>query len=147
LSSAEARRSVLDTAAKQSLSDDDYALFSLTMKALKPARDRRNDFAHGIWGTADELPDALLWISADDHIKYRSYVRGGIPTKTYLEAKEEMFQTMFVYTKDDFEREQKEAVEACNLSGQLNYRAVPQGLFVGSPERLQALSTAIMNRY
>ena len=29
----------------------------------------------------------------------------------------------------------------------LQYRAVPQNLFVGSPERLQALSTAIMNRY
>jgi spermidine synthase len=29
----------------------------------------------------------------------------------------------------------------------LRYRAVPQGLFVGSPDRLQALSTAIMNRY
>jgi spermidine synthase len=29
----------------------------------------------------------------------------------------------------------------------LQYRAVPQNLFVGSPERLQALSTAIMSRY
>jgi spermidine synthase len=29
----------------------------------------------------------------------------------------------------------------------LQYRAVPPNLFVGSPERLQALSTAIMNRY
>jgi spermidine synthase len=29
----------------------------------------------------------------------------------------------------------------------LQYRAVPQNLFVGSPDRLQALSTAIMNRY
>jgi spermidine synthase len=29
----------------------------------------------------------------------------------------------------------------------LQYRAVPQNLFVGSPEKLQALSSAIMNRY
>ena len=29
----------------------------------------------------------------------------------------------------------------------LQYRAVPQNLFVGSPDRLQALQSAIMNRY
>lgn len=87
LNNAEARRSVLDAAASTTLSTDDYTLFALTMKAIKPIRDRRNDFAHGFWGITAELPDALLWVSADDHIAYDVALLGPDPAgKTLAHA-------------------------------------------------------------
>jgi len=79
LSSAEARRSVLDAAAKAMLATPDYELFSLTMRAIKPVRSRRNDFAHGFWGITDELPDALLWVAADDQLTYDTTLLGAHP--------------------------------------------------------------------
>lgn len=68
ISSAEARRAALDGAARAALSDDDLALFNRVLKAIKPVRDRRNDFAHGCWGYSSELPNALLWADAKDMI-------------------------------------------------------------------------------
>lgn len=79
LTSADARRSVLDAAAHAMLDRTDYRLFTLTMRALRPIRSRRNDFAHGYWGMSPELDDALLWIGADDHIVYDAIMSGTQP--------------------------------------------------------------------
>jgi hypothetical protein len=68
LSGAEARRAVLDGAAEKVLSQEERALYFKTMKAIKPVRDRRNEFAHGVWGFCDELPDALLWAKPEHRI-------------------------------------------------------------------------------
>jgi hypothetical protein len=63
LTSAESRRAVLNGAAQKALTAEKYELYSKTMRAIKPVRDRRNEFAHGIWGFCHELPDALLWVN------------------------------------------------------------------------------------
>jgi hypothetical protein len=68
LSGGETRRSALEAAARKALNSDDFALFARVSRAINSARDRRNNFAHGLWGVSDELPDALLWINPDDHL-------------------------------------------------------------------------------
>lgn len=60
LSSAEAKRAALLAAAKEALPDWKYIILQAALKATKPSRDQRNDFAHHVWGTAPELPDAIL---------------------------------------------------------------------------------------
>jgi hypothetical protein len=62
LSGAEARRTALSAAAKIALSPDDFILFQSVEKALRSARRARNNFVHHIWGTSDQVPDALLLI-------------------------------------------------------------------------------------
>ena len=54
------RRAALIGAAQEALSTDDFNLFRAVMKATKPSRDRRNDFAHHIWGVCPQIPDAML---------------------------------------------------------------------------------------
>lgn len=66
----EAQRAMLDAAAKTALDGQDYSLFAMTMKAIRPIRTRRNEYAHGVWGYAEELPNSLLWTSAQDHLKH-----------------------------------------------------------------------------
>lgn len=68
VSSPEARRSMLDGAAKASLSDKNYELFSLVSRAIQPVRKRRNEYAHGLWGVSADLPHHLLWTPQEDAI-------------------------------------------------------------------------------
>jgi hypothetical protein len=120
LNSADARRSVIDAAAHAMLNDDDYKLFSVTTKALKAARNRRNDFAHGVWGMTTELPDALLWASADDRLAYDVIAHGAVPAKSkgaprrshFFQAREEFLETIQVYRFADLQGDVRNAREA-----------------------------------
>jgi hypothetical protein len=62
LSGAEGKRAALAAAAAEALSEspDDLGLFRAVLKAIRPSSDRRNDYAHHLWGISDDLPDAFL---------------------------------------------------------------------------------------
>lgn len=70
LMGGEARRSALDGAAKEALNESDYNLYLSVLKVIKPSRDRRNDFAHYMWASSPELPDALLLIDPKAVVKH-----------------------------------------------------------------------------
>jgi hypothetical protein len=119
LNSAEARRSVIDAAAQSMLTAEDYKLFDLTMRAIKPVRSRRNDFAHGIWGVASEIPDGLLWVISDDHLAYESVTSGAHPKlgglglmSTVFEAHDRHRESIMVYRAPDLEANARNAAEA-----------------------------------
>lgn len=59
------RRAALAAAAGKALAPADLELFYGVERAIKPSRDRRNEFAHHAWAYADELPDALLLLPAE----------------------------------------------------------------------------------
>lgn len=110
LNNLEARRSILDAAAATTLNSENYTLFAMTMDALKPIRKRRNDFAHGLWGITAELPDALLWVSADDHIAYNVVLLGPSPKgktimQAAIDAHEEHQENVMVYREGDLQRD------------------------------------------
>lgn len=63
LSGAEARRSALSAAAKEALSPENFDGFQDVLAKTKAARERRNDFAHHLWGFSKQIPDGLLLIS------------------------------------------------------------------------------------
>ena len=73
LRSSDGRRAAITAAAKSTLSPDDFVIYEIVMKIIKPSRDRRNEFAHHLWGHADGLDDALLLINpkylAEHHAK------------------------------------------------------------------------------
>lgn len=100
------RRAVLRAAAESALTGQHLALFTVMMKAIKPIGERRNDFAHGLWGIADELPDALLWDGADTNLE--DYERG-------LKQSGIQSDETLVYREADFKRCITEAQEAVTL--------------------------------
>ena len=114
---------MLDAAARSMLKNEDYDLFTLTMKAIKAVRDRRNDFAHGVWGWSDELKDALLWVSADDQIALDTALAGARPKHSRTpagrtiagmawDAIEEHRNYIMVYRKPDLDSDFQQASEA-----------------------------------
>ena len=103
LSGGAAKRAALEAATSQSLNPDKLALFTLIMKAIKPVRERRNDFAHGIWGISEEMPDALLWDSATDNLEAYD-----LSAKKHLSRPE----ATLVYRKADLERDLEDAQDA-----------------------------------
>lgn len=60
LTGGDARRAALLGAAQKALPPWKYILLQAVLKATKPSRDERNDFAHHVWGNVKEIPDALL---------------------------------------------------------------------------------------
>ena len=106
LSGGAQRRDVLRDVAERNLTPEHMALFTVMMKATKSIRERRNDFAHGLWGVTDELPDALLWNGADSSLK--NYERG-------IKQSGSQKDDTLVYRKKDFETCLTDAQEAVTL--------------------------------
>jgi hypothetical protein len=60
LEAASARKAILLAAAKEVVMPEDYLRLLAVIKAIKPAIDTRNKFAHHLWGDSPEIPDALV---------------------------------------------------------------------------------------
>ena len=77
LTGGDARRAALEGAASEALRDDDLLLFRAVMKAIRPSSNRRNDYAHHLWGISEQIPDALLladpkaWVRHNTSIEVR----------------------------------------------------------------------------
>ena len=96
LSGAEAKRSVLLSAARLRLSKEHYQLFEAIRIAAKSSRNRRNDFAHHQWGVPD-VKDMLGLrdprFSLEDNVeiaKYNAYFEEWI-SRSIKERKEIVF--------------------------------------------------------
>lgn len=66
--SAEAKKAMLDEAAKASLNSTDYDLYALVNRAIAPVRRRRNEYVHGVWGNSADLPNYLLWLPPEEFL-------------------------------------------------------------------------------
>jgi hypothetical protein len=64
--SSDARRGAILGAARAALDAARLDLFDAIWTASAASRRRRNDFAHGLWGSSDDLPDSLIWADAKD---------------------------------------------------------------------------------
>ena len=62
LTSGDGKRAAINAAAIATLNQEDLKLYQAVMKVIKPSRDRRNDFAHHLWGFVEEIDDALLLV-------------------------------------------------------------------------------------
>lgn len=133
LSGGEARRAVLEAAASTSLDADDLARFRLVMRAIKPMRDRRNEFAHGIWSMSPDLPDALIWRSSDRDVgEHDGLLRRDPPPDRGL----------MVYRAKDLQDDLGNAIEASSAASCLWLSVDPgfEDARVGAMERLQSLN-------
>lgn len=71
IQTASTQKALLQAAALSCLTDELLELLRRIDKSAKSIFDLRNDFAHGLWGDSEELPDAILWLSARhflDHV-------------------------------------------------------------------------------
>jgi hypothetical protein len=137
LISSEAKRAALDGAAKQALSPEDYTLFRAVVKVVKPSRERRNDFAHHLWGHSPQLPDAVLLVdpkfSFDMHTSMKRFEAAleerrekAIRTGDFTPRLEDIphfhpsRDNVMVYRPKDFDEEIREASKALWYASRLS---------------------------
>jgi hypothetical protein len=65
-----ARQSALFAAAEEALSTEDFWLLQAVIRANKPSRDQRNEFAHHLWGHSADVPNALLLVDPIVFVKH-----------------------------------------------------------------------------
>jgi hypothetical protein len=65
-----AQKDALTEAAQVALTGRELEMFSAIAFVYQSLDKQRGDLAHGIFGVTEELPDALLWISAKDYTRY-----------------------------------------------------------------------------
>lgn len=115
LTSSEARRAAMLAAAKVALSADDLKLYEGVEAAVRPSRNTRNAFAHGLWGSLPRLRDSLLLVRSEDltesHIAWAELGNRGSPD----EYPGLDYSKVWVYTAKELKKAREAAWEALVL--------------------------------
>lgn len=97
------QRDALEAAAKIKLSPRDLELLAAILNIHKSIEADRNAFAHGHIGWTDKLPDALLWITTADYIRFSLRVHHGM-INFKSEGYNLLAERTSVYTGRDLEK-------------------------------------------
>jgi hypothetical protein len=113
LTGGQSRKAAFMAAAEASLKDWQLLLLRAVLNASKPSRNTRNHFAHHIWATAKELPDALLLmppsVRLDRHLKIRE---GPADPRPDGAADHYDFSNIYVYRQADLDQAVEAALDA-----------------------------------
>lgn len=121
-----AQKAAIAGAADAALSEEDRKILAKINKITKPAFDKRNDFAHNLWGVSKAIPNTLLLIHSkhylDVTIERENKPKYVLPM--LIDRKK-----VFVYRKKDLEKERDLAKNAAKLYSSfwmyLNEKAEP----------------------
>src|SRR4051794_13329245 len=103
LRNARAQREAISAAAAIILSADEFDVFDATMAVYSAVGRHRHDLAHGIYGIADELPDAVLWTETSKHAHFcievynKETKPGGLGPDPHARMKDDLY----VYREKD----------------------------------------------
>jgi len=99
-----AQRDSLAAVARLLLTGDDLDAFEALMTIYAGLEKQRNALAHGLFGTSDALPDALLWCDMQDHANFLINVYlADYQGKPLADPHAKLRKDMFVYTRRDLE--------------------------------------------
>jgi hypothetical protein len=110
------RKAAFLAAAETALKEWQVLLLRAVINASNGSRNTRNDFAHHLWATAKELPDALLLmppsVAIDRHVKQivgapNPHTEGRIITPQNFD-----YSKIFVYRKPDLDSALSAALDA-----------------------------------
>lgn len=120
-----AQRAIIIAAAGAVLAEEDIRLFNAVITSTSASRATRNCFAHRVWGTSSDLPDALLLLDSKHHnitvaayekwrrIKQRKGRDAGAQPETLNRSK------VYVWREADLQEAHMAALRAVNDFGLL----------------------------
>jgi hypothetical protein len=100
----------LEAAAKAALSPNDFDVFCAAIRMTDSVQTPRNHLAHWIWGTCEQLPDALLLADPKGHqdrdreLKLAFERAGGPDVNEIINLNRYNPATVLVYRRGDLER-------------------------------------------
>lgn len=113
------QRSALDAAAKEALEQWQYLLLRAINSVAQPLREQRNHFAHRVWGSCSDLPDAILLTHPKTIVRYNAGYRQRVLSlpdgRGILRPKPIDESEISVYVKEDFVEAVRQAERASNL--------------------------------
>jgi hypothetical protein len=75
IQAALSRDALVQAVAEQELTQEDLDLFRVIWKLAKSPNQQRNKVAHGVWGIADDVPDALVMINPLDSLQHSAKLK------------------------------------------------------------------------
>ncbi len=117
--SASVKSSAFHAVIKASLSEEDREMLNKIDKFSKKVIAQRNKFSHGLWGTSNDLPDAILYLPSDHFLdKTHQYLDNpharGLERKILAPGLQDRSRVM-VYTVGDLENSVSESISALSL--------------------------------
>jgi hypothetical protein len=115
----------LQAAAKAALSADDFDVFCAAINMTVSVRTSRNHLAHWIWGTCEQLPDALLLAEPkaqkdrDRELKLAFERADGPDVNEIINLNRYDPATVLVYRRDDLERAKRDLEDAAWITALL----------------------------
>jgi hypothetical protein len=115
----------LQAAAKAALSADDFDVFCAAISMTESVRTPRNHLAHWIWGTCEQLPDALLLAEPkaqkdrDRELKLAFERAGGPDINEIIKLDRYDPATVLVYRRGDLERAKRDLEDAAWITALL----------------------------
>jgi hypothetical protein len=96
------QRDAMSAVARLLLSEEDLKVFEGVLSVYGSLEKQRNALAHGLFGVADDLPDAVLWSDIQDHANFLINLYNkeyqNIPV---ADPHEKLRRDMYIYTKSD----------------------------------------------
>jgi hypothetical protein len=107
LRSSRTQADALEAAAAAVLDERDKLLFAAHMLRKAPLEKERNDLAHGCFGVAVSLPDAVIWTSQTDRIASSTAHEYGTDPETVERSRKKMY----IYEVGSLERIAQEIIQ------------------------------------
>ena len=115
----------LEAAAKAALSPNEFDVFRAAISMTESVQTPRNHLAHWIWGTCEQLPDALLLAEPkaqkdrEREVKLAFEQPGGPDVKKITNLSRHDPATVLVYRRGDLERAKRDLEDAAFITALL----------------------------
>ncbi|MCP1768481.1 MULTISPECIES: hypothetical protein [Bradyrhizobium] len=98
------QRDAMSAVARLLLSKEDLEVFEAVLSVYGSLEKQRNALAHGLFGVADDLPDAVLWSDIQDHANFLiNLYNKEYQNVSVADPHEKLRRDMYVYTKSDLQ--------------------------------------------
>ena len=134
-----AQREAISAAAAASLNEADQELVGAVLNVHKSTEAERNALVHGHFGTASNLPDALIWQNTADYIAFRAEMKVSANWSWDNAKFQKLVSSIWVYRKDDLERTLTDIAELSQIWNDLT-EYVKLARLMSEPARGQAYS-------
>ena len=146
------RQAMILAAARSALPNHDFEMLEAIMLVVRAQIDHRNKFAHWLWGTCEQIPDALLLVDPRyllGHARHLQQMK--IESSVVPERVEELigamsfdFDRIYVYRKADFESTIRDFRETMQIVDEFNFILNPDAWKFD--EQLAAIKTPFGNQ-
>jgi hypothetical protein len=146
ITSSDVKKGMLKAAAAAILEPVPLSILNAVLDALDAPRNRRNDFAHHLWGWSEQLPETLLLIHPKAFTRARAaMIETKATQKPYTDANMMDRKLIVVYRRADLIESAEAAAHAAHITNSL-YHLLGSELYEQLPTHFPQLQKLLDQR-